>query len=316
MSLSGQVAKKGQKSGFIEMRWRHLKKDKHLLLLFLPCLIYLAVFKLIPILWNVTAFQNYKISKGIFGSEFVYFKHFITLFNSPDFTVILKNTLLLGLWTVLTYPLAIIFAILLNELRSEGFKRSVQTISYLPIFLSMVIISGMTWNFLSPDGGIVNILLGYFGMEPKYFMAKSEWFGTIYISTLNWQILGYNSIIFIAAISGISLELFDAAEIDGCNRFQKIIHVIVPGISVTIAVMLIISVGNLIMIGFERALLLQTPATYEVSDVIGTYVYRVGIKQLNYSLASAVGLFESVISLVLITVANYVSNKVSKVGIW
>jgi len=297
-------------------RWRHLYRDRHLMILFLPCLIYLIVFKITPILWNVTAFQNYKISRGIAESEFIYFKHFINFFNNPDFLIILKNTLVLGLLSVLTYPVAILFALLLNELRSQWFKKSVQTISYLPFFISIVVVSGMAWSFLSPDGGLINRLFGLIGISPQYFMAQSEWFSSIYIFTLNWQHLGYNSIIFVAAITGISQDLFDAAEIDGCDRFKKIIHVTLPGISATIAVMLIITVGNLIMIGFERALLLQTPATYEVSDVIGTYVYRVGIQQLNYGFASAVGLFESVISLLLLVGANYFSKRVSKVSIW
>ncbi|MBP1995764.1 ABC transporter permease [Paenibacillus eucommiae] len=304
------------KSSYAVRKWRHLVKDRHLMIIFLPCLIYLIVFRIIPILWNVTAFQDYKITKGILKSKLIYFEHFITFFHSPDFVVILKNTLVLGVLSVLTYPVAIIFALLLNELRSSTFKKGVQTISYLPFFISIVVLSGITWSFLSPDGGIVNQLLSFIGIEPQYFMAKSEWFAPIYIFTLNWQHLGYNSIVFIAAIAGISPELFDAAEMDGCNRFQKMIHVTLPGIAVTIAVMLIISAGNLIMIGFERALLLQTPATYGVSDVIGTYVYRVGIQQLNYGLASAVGLFESVVSLVLLMTVNYISNKVSKVSIW
>ena len=304
------------KPSYIQRKWRHLRKDRHLLVLFLPCVICVILFKIIPILWNITAFQNYKIAKGIFGSEFVFFENFQLFFDSPDFLVIIKNTVMLGLLSIVTFPLAIVFALLVCEVRSAFFKKSVQIISYMPFFLSLVVVSGMAWSFLSIDGGLVNEFLGLFGIPPQYFMSKPEWFRFIYIFSQSWQSTGYGSIIFVAAISGISHELFDAAEIDGCNRFRKIWHVTLPGIAGTIAVMLIITVGNLIMISFERALLLQSPATYEVSDVIGTYVYRVGIKQLNYGFATAIGLFEAVITLIFLASANYISQRVSKIGIW
>lgn len=301
---------------YINNKWRHFKKDINYLIIFLPCFVYLIIFKYVPLAGILVAFQNYSLRKGIFASDWVGLKHFKIFFNSPDILILLRNTLFLGFFLLITFPIPVIFAILLNEIRKNSFKRSVQTISYLPFFLSLVVVCGMIWNLLSPDDGAVNNILGMLGIEPIYFMSKTEWFRPVYVLSNIWQYTGYSSIIFIAAISGVPQDLYDAAEIDGCNRFGKIWHVTLPGIALTVAIMFILSVGTLISFGFEKALLLQTPATYEVSDVIGTFVYRRGLRELKYSFAAAAGFFESSVSFLLIISANYISKKVAGLGIW
>jgi ABC-type polysaccharide transport system, permease component len=304
------------KNTVLSEKWRHLVRDRHLLVLFLPCILFFVIFKYIPMAGFIIAFQNYIVSKGIFGSEWVGFEHFISFINSPDFFVLLRNTFILGIYGLITFPLPIIFALMLNELKNDRFKKSVQTISYLPFFLSSVVVIGIAYNILSPNDGLVNQLLKSCGFDPIYFISDTRYFRLIYTGLNVWQYLGYNSIIFIAAISGVSQELYDSAEIDGCGRMGKVIHVTMPSILVTIAVMFILSVGSLISsVSLERALLLQTPATYEVSDVISTFVYRRGLRSMDLSYATAVDLFNSIISIILLLIANQFSKKVANTSI-
>lgn len=307
--------------GFIDFKkksslWGRIKKNKELLILFTPCILFMIVFKLYTIVWNIIVFQDYKISDGIFHSKWVFLDNFIKLFNTPDFWILMKNTIMIGLCLLIVYPLSILFALLLSEIRNEGLKRGIQMISFMPAFLSIVVISGMAIIFLSPDQGLVNNILAIFGQKPVYFLAESRWFRFIYTFTQQWQNLGYSAIIFFAAISNVPIELYDAAEIDGCGRFKRIIHVTIPCISTTIAIMMIMMTSSVILIGFDRAFLLQNPATYDVSDVLRTYAYRVGLQQANFSFASTIGVFEAVIAFVFVSTSNYASKKITDKYLW
>lgn len=265
----------------------------------------------------ITAFMKYSVYSGVFHSKWVGFRYFSQFFSTGDFPQLFRNTLLLGFFTLLwTFPFPIAFAVLLNEVRNQKFKKLVQSASYLPSFLSIVIISSMVIDFLSPSHGVINNILAALGFERQYFIIKPEWFRTIYISSEIWATMGYSAIIYLAAISGIDPTLYDAGIVDGCGRLQAIKHITLPSIFPTISIMLILKAGSMIKIGFEKVLLLYNPVIYEVADVFSTYVYRKGMVEQNYSYAAAVGLFEAVISMTLLVVANSLSRKLSDQSLW
>ena len=297
--------------------WQRLKRDHQLLIIFLPCLIFYIVFRYGPMYGIIIAFKKYNVWAGVLKSPWVGLQHFEKFFTSPDFFMLFKNTFLLGLFTLLwTFPFPIIFAVLLNELKGNRFKKTVQTVSYLPSFLSVVIISSMVIDFLSPSNGMINLLLESIGLEKRYFMILPEWFRTIYISSDIWAGMGAGSIIYLAALAGIDPTLYEAGKIDGCSRLQSIWYISLPGILPTVATMFIIKAGNMFRIGFEKVLLLYNPVTYEVADVFSTYVYRKGLLETNFSYATAVGLFESVVALVVLLLANKISRKISDTALW
>jgi len=296
---------------------KHIKKDRQLLLLFLPCIIFYAIFRYGPMYGVIIAFKKYGVFLGILKSPWVGLKYFEQFFSSMDFWPLFKNTLLLGLYNLAwTFPFPIIFAVLLNEVKNQKFKKTIQTVSYLPSFLSVVIICSMVIDFLSPSHGLINNIIAGLGFEKQYFMIKPEWFRTIYIASDIWSGMGYGAIIYLAALSGIDPELYDAGKVDGCSRFQTIWNITLPGIFPTIATMFILKTGNMFRIGYEKVLLLYTPTTYEVADVFSTYVYRKGLLESNYSYAAAVGLFESVIALIMLLLANTISKKLSEQSLW
>jgi len=297
-----------------------LKRSKQLLIMFAPVLIYYIVFHYLPMIGVLIAFKDFKgftTLYDFFTKDWVGFKWFRDFFSSIYFTRLLRNTFLISLYSIIWgFPIPIIFALLLNEVKDGFFKRFVQTVSYLPYFISTVVIVGMLVNFLSPSGGIVNVLLEKIGIEPIHFMMRKEWFRTIYIASGIWQSYGFSAIIYIAALSDVDPNLYEAAEIDGAGRFRKAINISIPAILPTIIILLILSVGQIMNVGFEKIILMYNPSTYEVADVIQTYVYRAGIINAQFSFASAVGLFNSVINFIILITVNKISKRVSEVSLW
>jgi putative aldouronate transport system permease protein len=295
----------------------HLKKDRQLIIIFLPCLLFYIIFRYGPIYGLITAFIKYDVYSGILHSPWVGLKYFEQFFSNPDAFKLIRNTFLLGFYDLLwTFPITIIFAILLNEIKKSTFKKTIQTISYLPSFLSVVIVSSMIIDFLSPNHGIVNNIIAALGFQRNYFMIEPQWFRTIYIFSDIWVGTGVGAIIYLASIASIDPSLYESGIIDGCNRFQSIRFITIPCIFPTIATMFILNSGNIFTVGYEKVLLLYNPTTYEVADVIQTYVYRKGILEQNISYASAVGLFQALISLMLLLAANAISKKFSEQSLW
>ncbi|OKP88229.1 MULTISPECIES: sugar ABC transporter permease [unclassified Paenibacillus] len=296
-----------------------IRKHGELLALFLFAFAFFIVFKYGPLYGVVIAFKDFKVVDGIWGSPWVGFQHFQDLFQSSDFYRLLKNTLLLNFYQLLfAFPAPIILAILLNEVRSRYFQRFIQTTMYLPHFVSWVIMSGLLIYFLSPTTGIMADIMGWFGKEPIFFMGKKEYFRSIVVGSSILKDLGWGSIIYFAALSGINPEIQESAIIDGANRWQRIIRINVPSIMPTISIMFILSLGGFLSANFEQIINLLNPVTFETGDVIDTYVYRVGLQQFQYSYTAAIGLFKSLVGLVLILGANLTVRKLSKGdnGLW
>lgn len=286
------------------------------LMLILP-IVYFILFKYTPMAGMAIAFRKYVPGGSPFGEEWVGLRYFKMFLTDETFWRCFKNTICIsGLTLLFGFPIPIIFALLLNEVRSVKFKKLVQTTSYLPHFISLVVIAGMINQLLSPSGGVVNSILNYFGKESIHFLARPEWFRTIYVTSDLWQNLGWNSILYIAALSNVNVELYDAAKVDGANRFQQIKSVTIPGIMPTIVITLILSIGRIMSVGYEKILLLYNELTYETADVISTYVYRIGLGNNNYSFATAVGMFEAVIGVVLVSSANWFAKKYSEISLW
>jgi putative aldouronate transport system permease protein len=264
---------------------------------------------------NILAFRRFSPGMGPWGTEWMGFHYFERFLADDFFWRAFRNTLIISLWNiVVNFPLPIFFAIILNEARVKWFKKTVQTISYMPRFISTVVVIAMLGEILSPSSGLLNrFLVNVFGIEPVFFMNLPEWFIPIYVLTDSWQFTGWTAIIYLAAISNINAELYEAAEIDGASRIQKIFYVTIPSIMPTIMIMLILNVGRMLSLGFEKVLLLYTPANSHVSDILDTLVYRTGLAGgvPNYSYATAIGLFSSVIALILILSANFTSRKLT-----
>ncbi|TLS54357.1 sugar ABC transporter permease [Paenibacillus antri] len=308
--------KRGQTSKWISML-QHIKRDRQFLLLLLPCIAFFAIFRYGPIYGLIIAFKDFSVYDGILGSEWVGLEHFRKFFNSFDFWLLFKNTLLLGLYNLLwSFPFPIVFAILLNEVRNQRFKKSIQTFSYLPAFLSIVIICSMVIDFLSPSRGLINQFISFLGFEKTYFMIAPEWFRTIFISSDIWASMGYEAIIYLAAIAGIDPTLYEAAKVDGAKRWHTMRYITVPAILPTILVMFILKAGSMFRIGYEKVLLLYNPMTYEVADVFSTYVYRKGLLERDYSYAAAVGIFEALIALIMLLGANVLSRRFGGKSLW
>ena len=291
--------------------------SRYLLIMFLPCLLYYLLFKYLPMFGIVISFQNYNLFRGIWESDWVGLKYYQMFFNHPDFLILIRNTFLLGFYNLIFgFPAPVILAILLNEITKGVFKRFVQTVSYLPHFISNVVVAGMVVMFLSPSTGMVNSLIEWFGFEPINFLMKPDYFRSIYVISDIWQHVGWETIIYLAALTSIDPQLYEAAKIDGANRWKQTLNVTLPGIAPTIIILLILNVGRVLEVGFEKVFLLYNPATYETADVIGTYVYRTGIISGNYSYATAIDLFTGLISLVLVYGTNLLSRKVSETSLW
>ncbi len=295
---------------------KDLVANRALYLIALPGLLYYIIFHYIPMGGVVLAFQQYRPTGGLFDNPWVGLDNFRAFFNSYYFGRLVRNTFLLSLLGILfTFPLPIALAIMLNELRSRRLKRVIQTVSYMPHFVSTVVICGMVLDFVS-ENGVVTQIARAFGYSGSNLLMYSEYFRPIYIITDIWQQLGWNSIIYIAAILGVDQELYEAAKIDGAGRFQQILHVTLPGIAPTIVIMLILRMGSLMSVGYEKIILLYNPSIYETADVISSFVYRKGILQADYSYSTAVGLFNSLINFALLIASNSLSRRVSDTSLW
>lgn len=297
--------------------WKKLLwKQRYLLLMTLPGFLVVLVFSYFPMYGVLIAFQNYSVRKGILGSEWIGFQHFIDFFSNPLACRTVKNTLVLGFLNLIwSFPIPIILALLFNELRSLKFKKAVQTISYFPYFLSTVIVAGMLLEFCSREG-LFNQIRAFFGQNPILFLQEPGWFRTLFIGSGIWSGAGYGTILYLAAISNVDPTLYDVASIDGANRFQKIRHITLPAIAPTVTIMLIMAVGGILGSDFQKVILLYNPQTYSVADVIGSYTYREGIVGARFEYTTAIGLFQSVVGFVLIFLANKFSRKVSDTSLW
>jgi len=288
--------------------WLH--RDYYLMLL--PAVVYVIIFCYVPMYGLQIAFKNFKMSLGFAGSKWVGFEHFINFFNGYNFWSLLKNTLVLSVYQLLVgFPIPIIIALIINELKGK-YKRVVQTVLYAPHFISTVVLVGMITIMFSVSNGVVNTVLSEMGFDKVYFMGSPKYFRHLYVWSGVWQSMGWNAIIYLAALSGIDPGLHEAASLDGASRLQRIRHINLPSILPTIMITLILQIGRLLSVGYEKVYLLQTDLNIELSEVISTYVYKRGIINTNYSFSTAVGLFNNVINIILLILANQISKKITK----
>ncbi|WP_233219590.1 sugar ABC transporter permease [Micromonospora sp. RP3T] len=297
--------------------WRRaLRRDWQLYSLAVLPLLFFLVFRYLPMLGNVIAFRRFRPGGSVFGEYWTGLRYFRLFFTDPTFWDVFTNTLVLGALTLLfCFPLPIVLALLLNEVRSRVLRRFVQSVSYLPHFLSIVIVAAMVMQLLSVDG-TVNQVVGAFGGQPVPFIQEPGWFRSIYVSSEVWQTVGWGTILYLAALTTIDGDLYEAARIDGANRWRQTWHVMLPGIRPTMMTLLILNIGTFMAVGFEKILLLYNPLTYPTADVISTYLYRVGIVSGNLSYAAAIGLFEAVIGLTLVLSANGISRRAVGTSLW
>ncbi len=287
-----------------------------LLVLLAPALIYIFIFNYIPIYGVQIAFRNYKTNKGIWGSDWVGLKHFIKFLSLPTFWTMLKNTLTITLYNLAMFPLPVIFALMLNEVDHMKFKKTVQMLSYAPHFISTVVLCSMVTLFLHEDKGVFNTIIAALGGTRQPFMEQASAFPHIMVISGVWQELGWGAIIYFAALSGVSPELIEAAKIDGANRLQIVTHVNIPTILPTIIIMLIMRCGRLLSLGFEKVYLLQNPLNMDASQIISTYTYEIGLRGGQFSLSSAVGLFNNVVNVIALVIVNAISKKVTETSLW
>ena len=291
---------------------KELKKYLPFYLFLLPALILVILFCYMPMEGLAIAFKDYKMARGIEGSDWVGLKHFQALFEDPNFYRVLGNTLKSSILTLLTtFPVTIIFTLLVNELTNKKFKSVVQTITYMPHFLSWVVVGTFVYQLLSPTGGVINGILVKLGIleKPLYFMAQKDLFVPIYLITNLWKTTGYSIVIYLATISGIDTTMYDAASIDGANRFHRILYITLPAMFPTMCTMLILNIGSLVSVGFDPVFNLYNDATYQTADVISTYVYRKGMVESRYDFSTAIGLFQNIVSLALVMIANWFARK-------
>lgn len=298
---------------WLKSYWKH----KYLMLMLFPCLIYFLIFKYIPMAGSVIAFKDYRLLDGIFGSEWNHFQNFIDLFSGRDFLKAFRNTILISTYKLIFgFPAPIILALLLNEIRHLMFKKIVQTLSYLPYFLSWVVLAGIFLEIFSPSRGVLNYIITSLGGEAIYFFGDKDWFRTLLVSTEVWKQVGWGSVIYLAALSGVDSSLYEAAIMDGAGRWKQMVHITLPSLVPVITIVFIFSVGAIITDDFDQVFNFYNQAVYEVGDVLSTYTYRIGIANMEYGLATASGLFINVIALFLIIVTNSIVKRYSKYGLW
>ncbi|MEM7488153.1 MAG: ABC transporter permease subunit [Pseudomonadota bacterium] len=282
-----------------------------------PTVIWLALFLYKPMYGLQIAFKDYSVFRGIEGSPWIGFEHFERLWDNEQFLRALKNTVIISFYTLLFgFPAPIILALMFNEVLNKAYRKTAQTIVYLPHFISSVIIAGIVITAFSPSAGIVNTVLGWLGLEQVYFLTKPEWFRPIFIGTGIWQETGFQSIVYLAAIAGVSPTLYESAVVDGASRWQMMWRITIPCILPTIIIMLIIRIGNILEVSFEMVILLYQPSTYETADVVNTYIYRQGIQAGQYDFAAAAGLFNAVVAFVLVMTANTIAKRYSRTSLW
>lgn len=295
----------------------HVKREWQLYLMLLPTILWLLIFLYKPMYGLQIAFKDYSIFRGVAGSPWIGLEHFQTLFGNDQFLRAIKNTVIISFYSLIFgFPMPIILALMFNEVLHQTFKKTAQTIVYLPHFISSVIIAGIVITAFSPSAGIVNTALEWFGGESIYFLTRPEWFRPIFVGTGIWQEAGFQSIVYLAAIAGVSPTLYESAVVDGASRWQMMWKITLPSILPTIIIMLIIRIGNMLEVSFEMIILLYQPATYETADVVNTFIYRQGIQGGQYDLAAAAGLFNAVVAFVLVMTANTISKRYSRTSLW
>lgn len=298
-------------------KWSSIRKNWDLYLLILPVLVYFLVFHYYPMYGVQIAFKDFYANQGILGSPWVGLKHFKRFFNSYYFWRLLKNTLGIGVYELVAgFPIPILLALSINEVANKRFQRFTQNITYAPHFLSNVVLVGMVFMFLSPSNGVINNILEALGRSRIPFMTEPRWFKTVYVFSGVWKSMGWNSIIYLAALTGVDPELHDAAKVDGASQLQRIRHINLPAILPTIVIILILNAGRILSMGFEKVFLMQNPLNMEASDVIVTHVYRTGLMGAQYSYAAAVGLFNSVINFIMLIAVNKIAGRLSETSLW
>ncbi|MGI8384297.1 ABC transporter permease [Robertmurraya sp. P23] len=294
-----------------------MKTNKILYLMIFPGVLYFLIFKYLPMAGLIIAFQDYQPYLGIFGSPWVGFKHFIRLFTEPTFFMLLRNTLILfALNLIIFFPLPIIVALMLNEVRNKYFKAGIQTIIYIPHFMSWVIIVSISFIFLNVDGGIINEFLALIGLEKISFLTSPDWTRTVYISQIIWKELGWSTIIYLAAITAVDTQLYEAAEMDGAGRLRKTWHVTLPAIRSVIITLLILKIGSTLDLGFEHMYLLLNSLNRSVAEIFDTYIYTAGLKNGQLSFSTAVGLFKGIVGLILVILSNKLAKKFGEDGVY
>ena len=293
------------------------KKNWPVFMLLIPGLIYFVIFHYIPLYGVTIAFKDYKLLEGILGSDWAGLKYFKMAFASVDFWNSFKNTLIISfLKLIFCFPAPIILALMLNEVRNMKFKKVVQTISYLPHFLSWVVFGGVIISFLSPSTGFINILIKSMGFEPIYFVADNRWFRSILVITSIWKEIGWGTIVYLAALNGVDMELYDAAKVDGAGKWKQMWIVTLPSIMPSIVIMFIFQVGAIVNDDFDQIFNMYNPAVYKTGEVISTYIYKIGIEGMQYSLSTAIGLFKNIIALILIVGTNYLCKSFDEYALW
>lgn len=311
-----QTIVRSKRGTFGERAAKDFRKNAIIYLMLLPVVAFYAIFHYAPLYGLQIAFKNFSAGLGIWNSPWVGFDHFVDFFNGFFFERVVSNTIILGFYDLIfVFPASIILALLLNEVRSRMFKRTVQSITYIPHFISVVVVVGMLVDFLAVDG-LINHLITYFGGKPISFMRLPEWFRTIYTSSAIWQGVGWGSIIYLAAITNIDPSLYEAAKVDGAGRWKQAMLITMPGIMPTVIILFILRIGSFMALQDEKILIMYNPVTYETADVIGTYVYRKGILEASYSFSTAVGLFNSIINFALLIGANYLSKRFTDTKLW
>lgn len=296
---------------------RRILMSWQLYVMLLPAVIYLIIFNYIPMYGVQIAFKNFRPSLGIWDSKWVGFEHFMRFFNSPSFLAILKNTLLLSIYSLAaSFPIPILLALAMNSVENKFFKKSVQTITYAPHFISTVVIVGMLSVFLSETAGVANVLMKNLGFNAVGFLTKPDFFRSLYVWSGVWQNMGWSSIIYLAALSSVDPELIEASIVDGANKLKRIWYIDIPCILPTIIMLLILNTGKIMSVGFEKVFLMQNPLNLTTAEVISTYVYKRGLVDSQYSFATAVGLFNSIINIILLSTVNKISKKVSETSLW
>lgn len=315
------ISPKQEKRNYKKMRkselWKRIKKNKLIYLMILPGLLYFFIYKYLPMYGLIISFQEYKPYLGISGSEWVGLEHFKRLFASPDFWMIFKNTLILfGLQIFVYFPIPIILSLMLNEVRHSFFKKGVQTLVYIPHFMSWVVIVSISYVMLTLDGGVVNAIIESLGFEKVNFLLNEDWFRPMYILQVIWREAGWGTIIFLAAITAVDPQLYEAARMDGAGRFRQMWHITLPAIRNVIIVLLILKIGDVLELGFEHVYLLLNSSNRNVAEIFDTYVYVAGLQQGQFSYSTAVGFFKGAVGLIMVVFANWLAKKFNEEGIY
>ena len=306
----------GKKEKQLKRSGMKMRKNLDLYIIAIFGLIYIIVFKYLPMYGIVIAFQDFNIFDGILKSEWVGLENFKKLFLDPEFYSVFRNTVLISLYKIaILFPLPVIVAVLLNEVKNADFQKTVQTVIYLPHFLSWIVVAGIMTNMFS-SAGYINQLISALGFEKISFMMSNRWFRSVLVFSSGWKETGWSAIIYIAAIAGVDQELYEAAKIDGAGRLNRIIHVTLPGIASTVILMFVLRIGSILEVGTEQVLTMYNPTVYETGDVIGTFVYRMGLGKLMYSYTTAVGLFNSAVGFILVIIGNSLSKRITEKSIW